>query len=224
VKPAAAAPQPKAGDELQELARTFEWTVERVSTLMRDLDAAHRRALEAEKEKREFYREVIRAVTGGKFDLVDDGTVPEIGKLVAETPVRDGPEYARARDAIMAAARQVGLPEERADDLLIAAGEAISNALKHASGGRCAVYVTADSVVMRMSDEGGGIRSLDLPNVILRPGFSTKISLGMGYTLMLNLTDRVWLSTSPQGTVVQIEKKVQPPPAAGSLVEAFARM
>src|SRR5438552_2226199 len=111
VKKTAATPRQqkeKAGDELQELARTFEWTVERVSSLMRDLDAAHQRTLEAEKEKREFYREVIRAVTGGKFDLVEEEAVPEIGKLVFDTPVRDGAGYARARDAIAAAARQVG--------------------------------------------------------------------------------------------------------------------
>ena len=61
-KAAAPPPQKKAGDELQELARTFEWTVERVASLMRDLDAAHQRGLEAEKEKSDRLRIERRAV------------------------------------------------------------------------------------------------------------------------------------------------------------------
>ena len=32
-----------------------------------------------------------------------------------------------------------------------------------------------------------GIKPDDLPATILKPGFSTKVSLGMGYTLMLEL-------------------------------------
>jgi anti-sigma regulatory factor (Ser/Thr protein kinase) len=217
-------PQEKGGDELQELAQTFQWTVERVSGLMGELEEAHRRALEGEREKQQFYREVIRAVTNGKFELEDEGGVPLVGELVADLPVHNGAEYARAREAIQAAAEKAGMAEERADDVLIAAGEAISNALKHAGGGRCAVYAAPESVVVRITDEGGGIRSLDLPNVILKPGFSTKISLGMGYSLMLKLTDRVWLSTTPEGTVVQIEKKVKAPLVEPSLADAFSRM
>ena len=46
----------------------------------------------------------------------------------------------------------------------------------------------------------------------LLPGSSTKIALGMGYTLMLKLVDRVRLSTGPEGTIVQLEKLFQAPP------------
>ena len=31
-----------------------------------------------------------------------------------------------------------------------------------------------------------------------------RVSLGMGYTIMLRLADRVWLATSAEGTVVQL--------------------
>ena len=65
---------------------------------------------------------------------------------------------------------------------------------------------------MTISDRGPGIRPEDLPASILLPGFSTKISLGMGYTLMLKLVDRVRLSTGPEGTIVQLEKLFQAPP------------
>ena len=32
----------------------------------------------------------------------------------------------------------------------------------------------------------------------------------MGYTIMLELADRLWLSTGPEGTILQIEKRVHP--------------
>ena len=56
------------------------------------------------------------------------------------------------------------------------------------------------------------LRPEDLPASILLPGFSTKVSLGMGYTLMLKLVDRVRLSTGPEGTIVQLEKSFRPAP------------
>lgn len=214
-----------SGDELQELAHTFRWTVDRVASLVREVEEAHQRVLQAEKERKEFYREVIRAVTQGKFELEESGSVPQVGEPVAELPVHNGDEYAAARSAILETAEAAGMAPERVDDLLIAAGEAISNALKHAGGGTCALYRAPDSIVVRISDTGGGIRSLDLPNMILKSGFSTKVSLGMGYTLMLKLTDHVWLSTGPEGTVVQLEKKIQPPPPSESpILEAMARV
>ena len=46
--------------------------------------------------------------------------------------------------------------------------------------------------------------------MLFRHGFSTKVSLGMGYTIMLELADRLWLATSPAGTVLQLEKRVRP--------------
>jgi anti-sigma regulatory factor (Ser/Thr protein kinase) len=109
------------------------------------------------------------------------------------------------------------MADEAVEDLVLAAGEAATNAIKYGSNGNCRIYRSADRVIARISDYGGGIRSEDLPASILVPGFSTKISLGMGYTLMLKLSDRVWLATGPHGTVVQIEKSAQPCPLVPEL-------
>jgi anti-sigma regulatory factor (Ser/Thr protein kinase) len=64
---------------------------------------------------------------------------------------------------------------------------------------------------VRIEDHGPGIRPENLPATILQPGFSTAVSLGMGYTIMLKLADQVWLATSPAGTAVQVDKLVHPP-------------
>jgi hypothetical protein len=34
--------------------------------------------------------------------------------------------------------------------------------------------------------------------------------MGMGYTIMLETADQIWLSTGPEGTVVQVEKAIKP--------------
>lgn len=209
-------------DELRELSETFQQTVRRLSSLVGELEAAHARTIQAELEKKVFYREVIRAVTRGKFELVDGADVPELGELVADLPCATGPEYAAARKAVRQLCLEVGMSEERAADLLLAAGEAITNAMKHAREGRCLLYRAKAALALRVTDRGGGIASHQLPASILTPGFSTKVSLGMGYTMMLKLCDRVWLATGPEGTLIQLEKKVaEPPPETATLLQSF---
>jgi len=185
----------------------------------RELEAAHAQALQAEVDKKRFYRDVICAVTQGKFELVDREQIPEEGELLADLPVVTGDDYAAARDAIAEFARQAGMNEDQSIDLVLAAGEAITNSMKHAREGRCRIYRTAEAIILRITDQGSGISSEDLPAAILMPGFSTKVSLGMGYTMMLKLADRVWLSTDCDGTVIQLQKLIKPHDEEANLLE-----
>lgn len=221
-----ATPAPSEGDELRELAETFRITVHRLSSLVRELEAAHEHALRAEEEKKQFYREVIRTVTHGKFELVECAEIPQVGREVVDLPVTNGSQFAGVRKAIHNAATNAGMPEERVTDLVLAAAEALGNALKHAVDGRCQVFVAEDGVRVRISDRGSGIASHFLPAAILKPGFSTKVSLGMGYKMMLDLVDRVWLNTSETGTIVQLDQGFVPSPPQGGnpLLDAMKRM
>jgi CheY-like chemotaxis protein/anti-sigma regulatory factor (Ser/Thr protein kinase) len=175
---------------------------------------------EKEAEKKRFCREVIRAVTHDKLHLVDVGEIPAAGELVLEAPCAEPMDCRTVRHQLQRIATETGLPAEAADDLVLAVGEGTANAVKHGAEGRCAVYLTEDRLIARVSDRGHGIRSDDLPASLLLPGFSTQISLGLGYTLMLKLVDRIWLATGPDGTVVQLEKYLQPRDALQS--ELFA--
>lgn len=173
-----------------------------------ELRAAQDRVLIVEAEKKRFYREVIRATTHGKLHLVDVGEIPTEGNLVLDEPLHGADRYRAVRRRIRDAALELGMSAEAASDIEMAAGEAMLNASKHGVDGRCAVYIAPGRVIVRISDRGRGIRAEDLPATVLLPGFSTKLSLGMGYTLMLELADQVWLATGPEGTVVQVEKRV----------------
>ncbi|MBI3945291.1 MAG: PAS domain S-box protein [Armatimonadetes bacterium] len=192
-----------------------------------ELEAARRRLLQGEIEKKRFYSEVIRVVTHGRFRLVDTEDLPAGGRLALDISLEGEPAYAKLRHELRRIAEAAGMGTDRADDLVLAVGEAATNAIKHAVRGRCFIYAARDRVTARVCDEGNGIHAEDLPASILMPGFSTGISLGMGYTIMLHSVDRVWLATGPEGTVVQLEQCLTPrtpAPALESVPAAWERL
>lgn len=175
-----------------------------------DLAAAHSELAAAEAEKKRFYREVIRCVTRDKFHLVEAAEIPDPGALLLERTLASFEDDPRLRRDLREAVRQAGMDRDAVEDLVLAVGEAVTNAVKHAGGGWCGVYRRAGGLVVRVSDRGTGIHADTLPASILQPGFSRAASLGMGYTLMLEMVDRIWLATERDGTVVQLEKRFGP--------------
>jgi anti-sigma regulatory factor (Ser/Thr protein kinase) len=153
---------------------------------------------------RQAYVDVLDAVTGGKLVLM---TTEEVG-LAVGAPVFAPKRMAEPGD--VAAARQV-LGEvlapltPRADDIVLAVSEALTNVLKHAYGGEYWVARKADCLQIVVRDSGAGIDFHTLPKATLAPGFSTKQSLGMGFTIMLQLTDRLLLATDESGTTLVLE-------------------
>jgi len=188
-----------------------------------EVEDAHRRVLQATQEKKRFYRQVLNTLTHGQFHLVDPEAIPGEGRLVLDLPL-DEENYARIRHELPGLAQQAGLTQEQALDLVVVFGEAASNAIKHGREGRCQVLATGDGVQVRVSDKGPGIRAEELPATLFESGYSTKVSLGMGYTLMLQLADTIWLATGADGTVLQVEMAVQATvPDARLMEELMAR-
>lgn len=176
-------------------------------------DITERKRLEA--EKKAFYRQTILSVTDGKLDIRDQLDLQTYIDCAEVTLAVAGPEDAgRARRLIAAHCTANELLGDRQDEFVVAAGEAITNAVKHGGGG-CVYTGTLDGEVwVAASDDGPGIDSLILPNAILRRGFSTKPSLGLGYTIMLDVADRVLLCTGSKGTIVILFKSITEPPPA----------
>lgn len=171
----------------------------------------HDQILRTRREKEQFLREVVRCVTHDRLRLVDYEEVPEEGRLQLDLPLDDSTAYADLRGRLLRIAEQQGLPGDAATDLTLAAGEAVTNAIKHGAEGRVLVYLAEDRIIVRVSDRGPGIRPENLPATLFSPGFSTQVSLGMGYTIMLRVIERVWLATGSEGTIVQLEKLLHPP-------------
>jgi len=175
-----------------------------------ELADASDRLLQAEVEKKHFYHEVIRAVTQDKLHLVDADEIEQPGELILDRSVNSLDDFAALRAELREVAQSSGMEQANAEDLVLMVGEAVTNAIKHASGGRCVVTTTDDQIIARVSDCGTGIQFASLPASVLTAGFSTKVSLGMGYTIMLQLADQIRLATGPRGTVVQLEKWIHP--------------
>jgi len=166
--------------------------------------------LVAERDKRRFYRETILAVTGGKFELGE----PEDAAMWTRNPemhrtFSSYEELRPVRQDVVDWCQANGLPESQAAEFKVAVGEAITNAVKHAAGGAVMAGKMPDSVWVAIVDRGTGIDTFSLPKVALMPGFTTKVSLGMGYTLMLDICDRVRLATGPAGTTLVLVKFLQ---------------
>ncbi len=151
--------------------------------------------------------DVLDAVTGGKLILLtEEDLAAELGvPLCIPTPITATEQMPQARRIVAEAAR--GSFPEWTDltDLLNPACEALGNALKHGHGGTYQVYAKDGRLQVAVSDDGPGIDFRTLPRAALVPGFSTAASLGMGFTIMLQLCERVLLSTRPGHTEIVLE-------------------
>jgi anti-sigma regulatory factor (Ser/Thr protein kinase) len=161
------------------------------------------RLQEKDRVIRQAYSDVIGAVTGGRLvllspDEVGTVTMAEVG---APNEIREASELSTARATI---AGILG-DNVRLQGLLVAFSEGATNMLKHAGGGTYQVGETKEKVQIILSDKGPGIDFRQLPKAALVPGFSTTQTLGLGFTLMMELTDRIYLCVSPDGTTVVLE-------------------
>ena len=165
--------------------------------------------VQMDEEKRRFYRDTIRSVTQGKLNLVSSEEVREyLDSALLEREIASAVDTVSARHELTRFCFENRLAGDRLDLLETAAGEAMANGIKHANGCRLSAGVRDGAVWVAVSDRGAGIPALTLPDATLQRGFSTKTSMGMGYTIMMEASDRLMLCTGPEGTTVVLEVEV----------------
>lgn len=194
-------------DFLRKLGSSISLALENAH-LFEEREQAFRELAEKDIAIRQAYSDVIDAATGGRLVLLQPEELEtELGTpIIGEQKVESAQQFSAERRRLREALQEVPEP----DDLVLAFGEAITNALKHA--GPCSYDVRhADGrVQVVVSDTGIGIDFGRLPKATLMPGFSTKQTLGMGFTLMLELADRLLLCTGSEGTTIVIERLLEP--------------
>ncbi|MBI3929565.1 MAG: ATP-binding protein [Armatimonadetes bacterium] len=185
--------------------------------------------LQEEAGRRQFYRDALQAITRGKLILCEPAELDEVwrrsdrglGRLV----VADASGVPAARSLVESALRDEGFAEDRCYEMALCASEAVANMVKHAQGGNLEIAADPAVVRVRVEDRGPGIDFAHLPNAVLTPGFSTAPSLGMGYSILLELADCIHLSTGEGGTTVLLEaarEKADPLEAfVGLMAEEF---
>lgn len=180
--------------------------------------------LTAELEKKRFYKDALCAVTQGKLSLCERDELnrvwEEAGQTKGEVEITETKHVPLSRKFVEEALADQGLNEDKIHDAALCCTEAVGNVVKHADSGSLAVKFTDEVVTIRIADQGPGIDFAHLPNAVLNAGFSTAPSLGMGYSILLEMMDRVHLTTDNIGTtlLLEIQKKEADP------LDAFAHL
>lgn len=160
--------------------------------------------------RRGIHREVLFAVTSGKICLCDrDDIIREWPAAQAELPISREYHIRDVREAAKQVGLEAGMDEERAADLGLCASEAATNALLHGRGGSAVVEHRGGCVRIRVADQGKGIDPDDLPRATLLKGWSSQASMGLGFTVINETADRIYLYTGADGTVIIIEMSAQ---------------
>lgn len=161
-------------------------------------------ALRQESERRlRFTRDVIGAVTDGRLCLYQSAReLPPPLSVDTGTNALSRDTLSELRGVVKMQGEEAGFGVERMHDLLTSSSEAMMNAIVHGGDASVTVSRSADAVQVRVSDGGEGIDWDVLPQATLRGGWSSKGTLGMGFTLMLQTTDRIDLTTGPAGTTI----------------------
>ncbi len=160
-----------------------------------------------DREIRQTYIDVFAAVTGGKLVVLSKEELLEnigrpLGKAFALAFYED---LASARAQLRKEMDESFSRDVDKQEMTTAAGEAMANAIKHSGSGQVRAFKSNGSVQVMIEDAGPGIDFSLLPKATLMAGFSTKQTLGIGFTIMLELCDRLMLSTQPGDTTVVLE-------------------
>ncbi len=187
-----------------------------------DLQEVNGRLTESEQQRRVFNRDVLLAVTGGKLRLVEHDEMPP-RDMVSEPPMltqtlRVPPDASALRRTLSRLGQESGMDAERVGDLCTATTEAATNAIKHGHGGLATVWADHEAITVQIEDHGTGIAPAHLARATLEQGFSTRVSLGMGFHLMLQSTDTLALCTDTQGTTIFLQVFNKPRPTVQEAV------
>ncbi len=179
-----------------------------------DLAAANTRLTESEQQRRVFNRDVLLAVTGGKLRLVEPDELPpadlQAGQPVLTLPLQATADAGALRHAVHRLASEAGMEPDRAADLSTSVTEAAANAIKHGNGGTARVWSEDGGIWVEIQDRGTGIAPAQLARATLEAGYSTRVSLGMGFHMMLQTADTLALCTSDRGTTLLLRVANRP--------------
>ncbi len=178
---------------------------------------------EREREERELqiYRDVILAVTQGKLLLTIEDEIQEYldqDSVHSEMRLLNAEDVAAARALVRSMLEPLPLPGRRKSQMVLCVSEAATNVIKHVGEGTVGIYLLDQAVRVVIRDNGPGIDISQLPQVTLRKGYSTKLSLGYGFSIMLDFLDRLIMSTK-NGTILVLEMTYSPEKGSGEAAD-----
>jgi anti-sigma regulatory factor (Ser/Thr protein kinase) len=152
----------------------------------------------------EVYKDVLYAASQKKFLLIKQHEIDayKIGEIICDSPVRERSDIPKTRDIAKQSLVDAGIPPTMIMSYTLLISEATTNILKHAKDGRLIIIKRDDMITVLVEDTGTGFPLKILPYTTMLAGYSTKKSLGQGFTLMMKMTEQVILYTSPTGSTI----------------------
>jgi anti-sigma regulatory factor (Ser/Thr protein kinase) len=166
---------------------------------------------ELQKREWEIYRDVIYAASKKKVKLILPNEVEQYKKnsILLEYNIEERAHIPQCRNKVKSILESMNFPAPTITSWLLAISEAITNSIKHAERGKLILLYDNENeeVIAVVEDKGPGINLKDLPNAVFVEGYSTKKSLGQGFTIMLKIASKIILSTSNFGTTLMLVLK-----------------
>lgn len=165
---------------------------------------------------------IARLTHNGLLDLFGLESASEMGLFHPAGSVRvvwkedrfrfpaDATHLPGVRHRIVQFGRTIGLRDEALDNLHLAAGEAVTNAIRHGCGSAPSLQVQVrcaaadDRLVVEVHDPGPGFD----PAAITMPDVDSLLPGGMGIHLMRCVMDAVEYEFSHEGTVTRLRRSV----------------
>lgn len=172
-----------------------------------------KRRLEEEANRRRFYRDALNSLTSGKLVFCErdelDSHWAKCGREVAVLALKEKADVPQSRRISEKVMEEQGFGKDRLFDMVTCVSEAATNVVKYGPPGSMSIRVEDDGIHVRLDDVGHGIAFDNLPKAVLLPGFSMgeTPSLGLGYSVMLEMCDCVYLCTGDDGTSLILEMK-----------------
>ncbi|GAA0465094.1 ATP-binding protein [Alkalibacillus silvisoli] len=163
-----------------------------------------------ENQEWQIYREAMYAASQEKFLLISKQELDECynGEILAAQTILDRQDIPICRQKTTQALESLQVNQTELRSWLLVVSEAVTNVLKHADSGSMVIINGEDEVRIIVKDNGRGYPIKELPNLILLSGFSTKQSLGQGFTLMMKIVDLISLYTDHNGSSIVLTKRL----------------
>lgn len=153
-------------------------------------------------EQWENYKDITLSLTKGKIQLLNQAemkTLLDSYNRQSYLDIDDAKQLAPMRSMIKEEVAIHGIKTFRP---ALAANEAATNALRHAQSCRIECWHNDTSVLITITDRGTGIQMKDLPKAALIDGFSTQQSLGKGFHVMTQSSDKLYVKSDSTGTII----------------------
>lgn len=152
------------------------------------------------------YQDIVSTLSNGKIGIClnHNALEQQLGDLLGQMAVKEKGDVPLSRSFITEFIQSYQ-DTRKLMHIKLAVTEGVTNMIKHAYEGMMSVYRKEGLLQVLIADHGSGIPIHELPKTILVSGYSSKRSMGRGFTLMCSSADRVLIHTSPKGTSLLLE-------------------